>query len=225
MNRAVVAVIIVGVLISAGCAVKSPTPSGFLPEQPELTESPTVSGAKVWKMPGVSPEDYDNVIVEPVRMFLDYSDEKYDDFDAAELKQLAVYARKALTDALSARYNVVEQAGPKTIIVRPAITNLEPSVPVMNAVTSVIPVGIVLSYGRKAVTGSHSWVGAMQYEIVFIDAATNEPVAMVMHHKNGEKWDIEGITDDLGHVRSQFDDVAEGMRNNVWYFAEPAATE
>jgi len=219
INKVITVLLVVGVL--AGCATKTPEPSGFLPDYAVLTESPSESGAMVWKKPGVSPNDYDSVVIEPVQMTFDRSDEKYEDLDHIELDMLAVYGRKVLTATLSEKYEVVKGAGPRTLVVRAVIADVEPSVPAMNVVSSVMPVGILISYGREAITGRHSWVGAVQYEIQFVDGGTGLPVAMLVHNKAGEKWDLEGITDDLGHVRSQFDHLAENMRKELWYFADP----
>lgn len=209
------------VVLFAGCSTKKPIPSGFLPDYGLLVESPTESGAMVWKKNGASPDDYDNIVIEPVQLTFDRSDEKYADLDGDELDLLAVYGRSVLSEALSDSKDVVTTVGPRTLVVRAAITDVEPSVPAMNAVSSVMPVGILISFGREAVTGSHSWVGSVQYEIMFIDGDTGQPVAMLVHNKAGEKWDLEGITDDLGHVRSQFDRLAENMRAELWYFATP----
>lgn len=202
-----------------GCAAKQPQPSGFMSDYDKLVEVPTMGSAKVWKKPGVDPAEYDSIIVEPVVLGFDRDDEKYTALDPMELEALAAYARMVLVETLSHSYAIVEKPGKRTVVIRAAITDVEPSVPAMLAVSSVMPVGIALSYGREALTGSHSWVGTVEYEIEFRDGRTGEPLAMLMNRKEGEKWDLDGVLDDFGHVRSEFDLIAENLCSELWYFA------
>ena len=225
MKKAMLVVVLLTISFLTGCAAKSPKPSGFLSNYPKLQESSKIDGAMVWKKEGVTLKDYDNVLVEPVQTFFDLSDDKYSDVDPAEIEELTTYGTNVLTGALSSKFTVVKKTGARTVIVRAAITDVETSIPVMNAVSSVIPVGIVFSYGRSAITGSHTGVGVLQYEVVFLDGVTHEPLAVLVHRKSGEKWDFSGITDDLGHVRSQFDLIAEKMGEDAWYFVEAKTDE
>lgn len=203
-----------------GCAGKGVEPKA-ISEQVKLEAHASGNGALVWKKADLVPGSYSSVVVEPVQYWLDMDDEKYADLDGVELEALAVYGRDVLKAALSKRYEILQTPKPGTVIVRTSITDVEEAVPALRMVSSVLPFGVLLSYGKEAVTGKHSWVGEVQYEMQFIDGMTGELLGVVVHHKAGEKWDIDGMTDDLGHIRSEFDLVAMRMGKELWFFDGP----
>ncbi|MDP2848123.1 MAG: DUF3313 domain-containing protein [Humidesulfovibrio sp.] len=147
-----------------------------------------------WRNPKFDPKKYNKILVDDVVLWPTV--QSMNERTGVEKEDLVViqkYFRDVLVKALKdIEFPLTETPGPKTIRVQAAITDVTPSYPVGNAITSIVPVGILLSYGKKAVTGKHTAVGQCSVEVRFVDAVTNEPLALFAGKKAGDKYDSAG---------------------------------
>ena len=72
------------------------------------------------------------------------------------------------------------------------MTDLVPNKPGVSAMTTIVPTGLVFSYAKKAVTGSHTGVGQASMEAEILDSMTNERIAPVIDTRPGGK--LEGMS-------------------------------
>jgi len=169
-----------GVVLTASMAFAADdfTRSGFLgnPSVYDLLQ-PVEGGGARWLKPGVEFKKYNRFMVDSVVFFLaDKAD--YKGIDPQEMKELCDEFNKALVAAFKDKLPIVAEPGPDVARVRFAITNVQPSRPGVSAVTSVIPVGLGVSLVKKGATGG--WVGSGETatELMILDTATNEIVAL-----------------------------------------------
>lgn len=169
-----------GVVLTASMAFAADdfTRSGFLgnPTVYDLLQSVEGGGAR-WLKPGVDFKKYNRFMVDSVVFFLaDKAD--YKGIDPQEMKELCDEFNKALVAAFKDKLPIVAEPGPDVARVRFAITNVQPSRPGVSAVTSIIPVGLGVSLVKKGATGG--WVGSGETatELMILDTASNEIVAL-----------------------------------------------
>ncbi len=77
---------------------------------------------------------------------------------------LVNFFHTALANALEKDFQIVDKAGPDTLVIHAAITDTKKSWPVLNLVSSVYPAALALSYVKQAFTGTGSFVGAVRVE-------------------------------------------------------------
>lgn len=169
-----------GVVLTASMAFAADdfTRSGFLgnPSVYDLLQ-PVEGGGARWLKPGVDFKKYNRFMVDSVVFFLaDKAD--YKGIDPQEMKELCDEFNKALVAAFKDKLPIVSEPGPDVARVRFAITNVQPSRPGVSAVTSIIPVGLGVSLVKKGATGG--WVGSGETatELMILDTAGNEIVAL-----------------------------------------------
>ncbi len=95
---------------------------------------------------------------------------------------------------------------------RTAITNVRPSKPTLNTITSIIPIGLAFSTIKKATTGTHANVGAASLEAEFLDSRTNAQLAVVIDEESGEKYKIIQGMSKWGHAEDAFKKWATRLR-------------
>ncbi len=169
-----------GVVLTASMAFAADdfTRSGFLgnPTVYDLLQ-PVEDGGARWLKPGVDFKKYNRFMVDSVVFFLaDKAD--YKGIDPQEMKELCDEFNKALVAAFKDKLPIVAEPGTDVARVRFAITNVQPSRPGVSAVTSIIPVGLGVSLVKKGATGG--WVGSGETatELMVLDTASNEIVAL-----------------------------------------------
>ena len=105
-----------------------------------------------------------------------------------EQQQILVnFAHTALTEALGKDFQMVDQAGPDTLVIHGAITEAKRCWPVLNLFSSVYPAALVISYGKQLITGTGTGVGSVRIEADFTDGVTGQRVAAVVDERAGTK--------------------------------------
>jgi hypothetical protein len=171
-------VLVVGMMLLAGCATTAPQKSGFLGEYyNNLKPGQGEGDAKlIWIKLGVNFTKYKKVMVDYV-IFALAEDSEYKGIDASELKKIADAASLALVDALKKEFPVVAEPGPDVMRVRVAIVDLKQSSPVLSGVTTVLPVGLAISLVKKGTTDSWTGSGVTTAEMMVLDSVSNEVLA------------------------------------------------
>jgi hypothetical protein len=169
-------VVLVGVMLVAGCATTKPSQSGFLGEYYQYLEPGPKDGAKMrWVNPEVDHTKYKKFMVDYV-VFALADDSEYKGINGDEMKKLGDAASLAYVNALKEKYPVVSEPGPDVARLMIAIVGLKQSRPALSAVTTVIPYGLAISLVKKGSTDAWTGSGATQVEALVLDSMTNEVI-------------------------------------------------
>ncbi len=135
---------------------------------------------------------------------------------------LQKHFQEAMTKALTENngYKVVEEPGPGVIRIRVAITDLVPVRPTMNTLTTFVPQMRLLSGVVGKATGSNFFVGQIGMEAEFMDAESNERLAMMVSKQAGKKYiPLTGRTartaSKWGQIEQAMDYWAQKLRTRV----------
>ncbi|MEN6463559.1 MAG: DUF3313 domain-containing protein [Syntrophaceae bacterium] len=141
-----------------------------------LQPGPKGGAEKRWLKPGVNFGKYNKVMLESVVFYL-AGDSDYKGIDPQVMKDLSDKFNLTVANAIKDKYPIVTQPGPDVVILRPAITNLEQSRPVLSGVTSVVPIGLGISIIKRGAAGSWTGSGETGMAMMAVDSMTNDVVA------------------------------------------------
>lgn len=198
-------------LLLAGCAaggMKDVKTTGFLGDYSQLTPGDGDMAALRYVKSGADFKKYDAVMFDRVTVWLS-PEAQTRGVDPAVLKEMTDYFQAALVNAVKDGYQVVDQPGPNVLRVRAAITDVKPSNPVSNTLSSVIPVGIAVSAATKATTGDNLGTGEAAAEMEFLDAQSSERLAAAVDRRQGGKGVFRGKWED---TKDAFDHWAKRFR-------------
>jgi hypothetical protein len=136
----------------------------------ELQPGAPGEGGLRWVNPRSDPTQYNKVIVEVVGFFgTDVSK-----VPPAEQERLTALFQQALTAALAAKYQVVDQSAPGTVQLQVAILDAEAATPGLRSISMVIPQARLLGTGYYAASGRYPFVGGGQAACMATDAVTGQ---------------------------------------------------
>jgi len=208
------AMMILAIFILAGCAasgMKTVKKSGFLQDYSQLKPGGDDQAALVYIKPGINLKPYTKLMFERVRVLLsDKAD--YQALDPVLLKELTDYYQNAIFNAVKGGYEIVDQPGPGVLRVRVAITQLQPSNPVANTMSTIIPVGMVVAGATKATTDENLGTGEAGTEFEMLDSVTGERLAAAVDRRQGGKMAFRGKWDD---TKAAFDFWAKRFRERL----------
>lgn len=216
MNRKFLSGILVLVIALAlsGCSasgMKNVEKTGFLNNYSQLQPGTDDRAALLYIKPNVDFKQYNKLMFERVVVLLADSAETRE-IDPAMLKEMTDYYQNALFNAVKGGYEIVDQPGPGVMRVRVAITELKPSKPVANTLSSIIPVGIVAAGATKAVSGDNLGTGEAGTEMELLDAVTGERLAAAVDKRQGGKMVFRGKWED---TKDAFDFWAKRFRERL----------
>lgn len=194
MKRAatVLTAVVIGfaLLASVGLGAE-PKYSGFLGDIYKNLQPGPEGGAKMrWMKPGVRFGNYHKFMVDSVIFFF-ADDSEYKGIDPNELKELSDACDQAIVAAFKDKYPIVAEPGPDVARIRVAITGVKQSKPVRSAITSIVPLGLAVSFVKKGATGSWSGSGTTSAEMEILDSVTNEVIIAAVDERSaafGERF-------------------------------------
>jgi hypothetical protein len=207
-------VLLAGVLLLTGCAAGGMTDvkkTGFLADYGQLTPGGHDRAALVYIKPGVDYKAYDKLMFERIVVLLSDSAE-YRAVDPTLLKEMTDYYQNALFNAFKDGYQIVDQPGPGVLRVRVAITQLKPSNPAANTLSTIIPVGIVAAGAAKVVSGDNLGTGEAATEMEVLDSISGERLAAAVDRRQGGKGMFRGKWED---TTDAFDFWAKRFRQRL----------
>lgn len=126
----------------------------------------------------------------------------------------------ALVDGLEKDFQIVDKPGPDTIVIHGAVTEARKSKPVLNLISSVVPMGIALSYAKQIVTGSGTGVGLVMVEAKFTDGGTGEILCEAVDARAGTKALRTKFNSTWGDVKLAFDWWSQRLAVRVELFKQ-----
>ncbi len=208
------AAVMISVALFAGCAatgMKTVEKSGFLGDYSQLSPGGDDRAALVYLKPGVDLKPYGKLMFDRIVVMLS-DDAEYRGIDPATLKELTDYYQNAIFEAVSDGYEIVGEPGPGVLRVRVAITDIRPSNPVANTLSSITPPGLLISGVTKAASDENLGTGEASTEFELLDAVTGERLAAAVDRRQGGKGAFRGKWDD---TKDAFDFWAQRFRQRL----------
>ncbi|MBM7062573.1 DUF3313 domain-containing protein [Pseudomonas sp. UL073] len=201
-------------LLLAGCASSTTQPeqySGFLGDYSQLTPATSASGAPVlrWVKPGLDLSQYDAVLVERPQFYP--KPQPTAQVSQQTLDQIANYLQQAMQRELSSRMQIVQQPGPRTLVLRSAISSVDVSPEGLKAY-EVIPIALVLAAANTA-AGTRDENTAIYIEMQALDPANNQPVAQIVRKGSGLQLENDSTQLTLKDLQPVLDVWAKDARN------------
>lgn len=153
MRSLVVFLLVLGFV---SCSQQAPQYSGFLGNSSvyqQLTPHPQYQGVKIARFTDVPLSHYRKIILPPVKIYL--SEDGYTrDINRNDLAELAMMFHNKLVEAATPQYGITNIPGDDVMILRIALTNANPYIPVDD-----------ISLARK-LSGKTEGVATIEFEVV-----------------------------------------------------------
>lgn len=189
-------VVALGLMALTGCAT-APVRSGYLGNYEGFMPDPKDKSLLWWEKADFDWRHYRQILLDPVRIRIAPKLERQ--FTSEELNALTEYFEKTVHDALGQKYPVVNEPGPDVLRIRAAITDIDPSNPALNLLTTAVvfvPVDM----------------GGASLEAEFLDSVTGERLAAMVDRKTGTPIQLAGGFKRLGHAKAAFETWAEELK-------------
>jgi len=201
-------------LLFVGCAsvgMEAVEKTGFLGDYSMLQEGEANTAALSYRNPSANFKSYNKIMFD--RIVVSFSDDAdYKEIDPALLKELTDYYQNALLDAVKSGYEVVDQPGVGVLRVRVAITDIRPSKPVANTMSTLLPVGWAVAGATKVSSGDNLGTGEAATEVDVLDSLTSTRLAAAVDRRQGGKAVFEGKWND---TKEAFDYWAVRFRQRL----------
>ncbi len=115
---------------------------------------------------------HDKILLDPVVSFV--GENSADAIDAEDAQTLVNNFHALLTSELSQDYQLVTAPGPNTLRVQVAIVRATKSSVALDTISTIVPVGVVVTKLASYVTGEPSFTGQLKIEFEIRDADTRE---------------------------------------------------
>lgn len=190
-----------------------PVRSGFLPMDmyDRLQPLQQVEGVKAWRDTSRDLRGYTKILFQPTEVYLTPNPE-YKGLPQDALLRMTSDFQNAFVSAVQPDYTVVEAPGPDVLVVRTAITGVQPASPKLG-VTDFIPVKAVFNAARKA-SGNAPKVAEMsgEFEVMM---PTGEIVAAATATRKGDSRLPQGEDITWGDMKSIADYWAQSFKNRL----------
>ena len=162
--------------------------SGFLRDYSMLTKSDGNEANYVYFDKSADWAKYKNIYIKNIDLWKSNDpDSPFGKMSKEERQTLVNFFHTALANSLEKDFQIVDHAGPDTLVIHGAITEGKKSWPVLDFVSTVYPAALLLSYGKQAFTGTAAFVGKVRIEADFTDGVTGQRVAAVVDMRAGTK--------------------------------------
>lgn len=197
----------------AGCTHQVPRvePSGFLGDYSRLKEGDHANLSYISQTADFS--RYTKIQISPVELIA-AKGTKLSKLDAEDRVRIRKMIETDLADELGKDYALVDAPGYDVMRLRVAVTEVKPSKPIRNMISSVLPIGLALSTLKRMVFGTHLSVGEASIEAEVVDSMTGERLAAAVDRRAGRKWGA-GNFSSWGDVDAAFEYWAEVLRERL----------
>lgn len=211
-------VFFISTLLLTGCQTTDTVKkSGFLTTYEGFKDGPEDGVDKIWVAEGVEMntvlKGYNQIIIDPINIWF-AKDAEYKGINALEAVKLTKQFEKTIKMELADRYPVVMQPGQGVLRLTIALTDVEPSNPTMDSISSIVPFARIFSEASNLATGKHSFVGSASIEGTLVDASTNKTLIAFIDKRYGDK-SISGMTDELNDAKEAFEWWAKRLRKSL----------
>ena len=204
--------IAIALIFLGGCASKKPQYSGFLEDYSTLKPSPYLPKALLYTAPGIDYSNYENVMVEPVRIFANNEQIKA---DSGLLKEGSMYLTQRIRNKLdkNPNFNLVTQQQDKTVKIEIAITAVE-AVHDEREGYQYIPIAFVVSEAARA-SGAIDKNAIIAAELRITDASTGKILVKVLDSEAGKRVTVQEKDLNLEHLKPGLDNWANRLSDRL----------
>ena len=196
---------LIAVALMGGCAktmqARTSEYSGFLDDYSRLERGKKHEAMYRWVDPDVDWRAYDKILIDPIVRYVDA--EQTPDMERDDAQEVIDYFYERLYEDFSEDYEMVRAPAPGTIRFQIALTRVNATLPVVDGVSTVIPVGLGVSGVQWALTGQPTFTADVAVEFRASDAMTAATLAEGVDRRVGGK--------NLGKGMSKWSDVKNGM--------------
>ena len=193
--------------------------SGFLGDYSNIQKGQSGEANYLWIDKNADWAKYTKVYIMPVELWKsDDSQSPFGKMSHENQQVLVNMFHTAMAQEIHKEFEIASQPGPNTLVIHAAITEARKSHPVLNLVSSVVPMAIVLSYGKQVITGTGTGVGAVRIEAYFTDGVTGQRVAEAVDARAGTKAWRSKFDGTWGDVKLAFDYWAEKFVKRMQLF-------
>ena len=167
--------------------------SGFLGDYSILKPGPEGGAKLVYQNPGVDFKSYDKIMLVPVTIWAGEGSDM-NDLSPEDRKMVADRLYAVLQERLARDYGLVSQPEPNTMRIAAALTAADRSYPVMDTISTIVPIGLGVSTLKAIATGKPAFVGEASVEVRVTDAVSGELLFEAVDSRVGTKnptavWD------------------------------------
>lgn len=214
MKLGTIGILVAASVVLAGCAqsrqARSVNTSGFLSNYGTLEEGTGNQILLRYQKEGVQWASYNKILLDPVTIW-QAPDSPMLDVSAADRQILANNFYVAIYEALSPNYTIVRSPQPNTLRVQVALTDADKSMPFLDTVSTIMPIGLAASQLKGFISGRPSFVGEASMEIKVTDAMSGELLAAGVDSRVGNK--------SISAATRSWADVNDAMRYWANFFA------
>ncbi|PSS46186.1 DUF3313 domain-containing protein [Pseudomonas sp. BBP2017] len=201
-------------LLMVGCSQNRVSPkeySGFLRNYEQLSEHKTASGESVlrWVSPKLRMERYSQVYIAPSRFYPQPKPSTR--VPESTLNAVSTYYDVALKRELGKVLTLVEQPGPNTLIIRPAITSVDAHTQSLHYY-EYLPVTLVAA-GVSSAVGIRDLDSVIATEAAFLDGGSRTVVAEVVRKGTGLPLENDDQVMTAENLKRVLDGWAQDWRN------------
>ena len=181
--------------------------TGFLVDSYPLLQPGKEGEANlVYMNPEARWRKYNKIMLDAVTVWLGKDAEAHDTgvVPPDDVRALANSFYQKLSEHLSKDYTIVQSSGPDVMRLSVALTDVEHGMPLLDTVSTVVPIARVLSEGKKLATGTQSFVGHASVEARIVDSQSGKLLGAGIDQRAGGKklgkgpgfWrDVDNILD------------------------------
>jgi hypothetical protein len=188
-------VALTSLLLVSGCEStyqkRSVTGSGFLSDYTQLTNRGGNTALLSYIAPGADLKPYSKILLEPVRAYVPSSDSPMAKLSKENRQGMVNYFDAALREKLNLNFELVHEPGPAVLRMRVAVTEAKGSAVLLDTVSTVVPLGLAISYVNERVTGKHLSVGEIGAECEVLDSVTGKRLLAAVDARVGNKVTFE----------------------------------
>ncbi len=167
--------------------------SGFLGDYSILTPGPEGGAKLVYQNPAANIKSYDKILLVPVTIWSGEGS-AMNGLSPEDRKMVADRLFAVLQERLVKDYALVQQPGPNTMRIAVALTAADHSYPVMDTISTIVPIGLGVSTLKAIATGKPAFVGEASVELRATDAQTGMILFEAVDSRVGTKnpmavWD------------------------------------
>ncbi|MDD7983823.1 DUF3313 domain-containing protein [Lentisphaera marina] len=199
--------------------------SGFLGSYDQLTpgdeDEEEINSRYIAK--NIDWKKYKKVKINPIEVWAGKESE-IKEMDKEELKSLLSYIHAEMRKELVKSFQLTEQAGPDVLEISVAMTDGDSSNVALDTVSTILPIGLAISFVKKFATGTHMQVGEAHMEFEVKDSLSRERLAAGIDARAGTKA-LKGKFDKWNDVKEAFEFWSYKMRYELVERGAGKATE
>jgi hypothetical protein len=216
------ALALVAALVVAGCTTvqaRDATPTGFLGDYSQLRKGGDDEALLTYVDHSVNWKQYTKIKFDPVAI---YANEQLKDVSPEQLQTLANYLDATIREHLKNDYQFVDDTGPDVMHLRIAITQAEGSSVVLDTLSTIIPIGRIITEAKLMIAGTGSFAGAAGCEAELTDTITGVRLAAAVDRRIGRK-SVKGVFSKWSDAENAYDEWAEKLQKRLadWRAGRP----